>query len=227
MPMAHDDNLQQSLLALRQSLTLPGAQLQIEYLADIDQHLWLLAVDDGLQLDAAAIGAFWQNLPYWAFAWAGGYALARYIRQHPELVAGKRVLDFGCGSGLVGIAAAQAGARDVWVADIDAHALLATQANAQENHVTLTTVQDEWPDVDVLLAADVLYDISSSDDLRFLLSNIPAVCLAESRHIAEHRQMVLPYGLCSVATLASHTLPKIGDFDEDVAVTLYQRKQLC
>lgn len=221
--LAPDSHIQ----ALRQSLTLPGAQLQIEYLADIEQHLWLLAVDDALQLDAAAIGEFWQNLPYWAFAWAGGYALARYIRQRPELVAGKRVLDFGCGSGLVAIAAAQAGAREVWIADIDKMALMAAQANARLNSVLLHPVDHDWPEFDVLLAADVLYDISSESDLHHLMQQTPEVCLAESRHIAEHRDVILPHGLRNVATFASHTLPTIGDFDEDVAVTLYHREQLC
>src|SRR6185312_15528889 len=60
--------------------------------------------------------------PYWAFAWAGGQALARYVLDNPALVAGKRVLDFGAGSGLVALAAAKAGAASVLAADIDAFA---------------------------------------------------------------------------------------------------------
>src|SRR5579885_3493337 len=69
--------------------------------------------------------------PYWAFAWAGGQALARYILDQPETVAGKAVLDFGAGSGLVGIAARMAGAASVLCADIDAFATGAIALNAE------------------------------------------------------------------------------------------------
>ncbi|MBV9522781.1 MAG: methyltransferase, partial [Alphaproteobacteria bacterium] len=68
--------------------------------------------------------------PYWAFAWAGGQALARHLLDHPRLVAGRRVLDFGAGSGLVSIAAAKAGAARVTAAEIDAVAAVAIGLNA-------------------------------------------------------------------------------------------------
>ena len=68
--------------------------------------------------------------PYWAFAWAGGQALARYVLDHPGIVAGKRVLDFGAGSGLVAMAAAKAGAAHVMAADIDSFAVAAIARNA-------------------------------------------------------------------------------------------------
>ena len=89
---------------------LPGAELMWQSpLEGID--LQLLASNSALlQLDAQQIGQYWQQLPYWAFAWAAGQGLAQHILLNPELVAGKRVLDFGCGSGIVGIAAAKAGA---------------------------------------------------------------------------------------------------------------------
>ena len=88
---------------------LPGAELMWQSLLEgID--LQLLASNSALlQLDAQQIGQYWQQLPYWAFAWAAGQGLAQHILLNPELVAGKRVLDFGCGSGIVGIAAAKAG----------------------------------------------------------------------------------------------------------------------
>jgi predicted nicotinamide N-methyase len=73
--------------------------------------------------------------PYWAFAWAGGQALSRYVLDHPETVAGKTVLDFGSGSGLVAIAAAKAGASGVLAAEIDAFAIAAIGANATANDV--------------------------------------------------------------------------------------------
>ena len=77
--------------------------------------------------------------PYWAFAWAGGQALARYILDTPGLVAGKAVLDLGCGSGLTAIAAAQAGAASVLAADIDRLALAAVALNAPLNDVSIAT----------------------------------------------------------------------------------------
>src|ERR1043165_6869295 len=80
--------------------------------------------------------------PYWAFAWAGGQALARYVLDHPAEVAGRSVLDFGSGSGLVAIAAVKAGAHKVVGADIDAFALAAIALNAEANGVALTTTSD-------------------------------------------------------------------------------------
>jgi predicted nicotinamide N-methyase len=100
--------------------------------------------------------------PFWAFAWAGGQALARYLLDNPGLVRGKRVLDFASGSGLVAIAAALAGAAAVEASDIDAFAIAAIEANAAENRVAVTprcedlTGADEgW---DVALAGDVAYE---------------------------------------------------------------------
>ena len=78
--------------------------------------------------------------PFWAFAWAGGQALARYVLDHAECVRGKRVLDLASGSGLVAIAACKAGAREVTAADIDTFALAAVKLNAETNDVALT-----WP----------------------------------------------------------------------------------
>lgn len=101
--------------------------------------------------------------PFWAFAWAGGQALARYILDNPELVAGKRVLDFGAGSGLAGIAAALAGAAQVSAAEIDPIAIIAMDLNARANAVTLIALEGDivgaaGADWDVVLAADVCYE---------------------------------------------------------------------
>jgi len=101
--------------------------------------------------------------PYWAFAWAGGQALARYILDHPELVADRRVLDLGAGSGLAGIAAAKARARAVLAAEIDALAILAIGLNAEANGVAVATsardpLADRGPDADVVLVGDLFYE---------------------------------------------------------------------
>ena len=101
--------------------------------------------------------------PFWAFAWAGGQALARYLLDHPEEVAGKRVLDFATGSGLVAIAALKAGAESVVAADIDVFSQTAVGLNAVANDVTIdfridNLLDDAAPPVDVLLAGDICYE---------------------------------------------------------------------
>jgi len=101
--------------------------------------------------------------PYWAFAWAGGQALARYILDHASLVAGRHVLDLGAGSGLVAIAAAKAGAAAVIAAEIDAFAIAAITLNAQANGVTVMTTErdllaDARPAAEVLLLGDLFYE---------------------------------------------------------------------
>jgi len=100
--------------------------------------------------------------PFWAFAWAGGQGLARYVLDHPECVADKRVIDFASGSGLVAIAATKAGAASVLAADIDAFSGVAVKLNAELNDVALgfasQNLMDSAPDCDVLLAGDVFYD---------------------------------------------------------------------
>ncbi len=107
--------------------------------------------------------------PYWAFAWAGGQALARYLLDNPELTAGKRVLDLGSGSGLTAIAAMMAGAASVLAADIDAFALAAAQLNAEANGVAIdTTAEDLLARVtpiaaDVVLVGDLFYERQLAD----------------------------------------------------------------
>jgi predicted nicotinamide N-methyase len=102
--------------------------------------------------------------PFWAFAWAGGQALARYILDHPDTVRGRRVLDLAAGSGLVGIAAMKAGAREVTAADIDAFAVAAIAINAADNDVIISARTDDllasigdehW---DVIVAGDIFYE---------------------------------------------------------------------
>lgn len=101
--------------------------------------------------------------PFWAFAWVGGQALARYLLDHPEQVAGQIVLDFGSGSGLVAIAAAKAGAARVLAADIDHFAAAAIAMNATVNEVQVTVTAAELIDTsderwDVVTAGDVCYE---------------------------------------------------------------------
>jgi predicted nicotinamide N-methyase len=101
--------------------------------------------------------------PFWAFAWVGGQALARYLLDHPEIVAGRMVFDFAAGSGLVAIAAAKAGAVRVIAAEIDPFAAAAIAANAALNGVAVAVVTDDPigsrdPDWAVVTAGDVCYE---------------------------------------------------------------------
>jgi len=99
--------------------------------------------------------------PYWAFAWAGGQALARYVLDHPDIVGGA-VLDFGSGSGLVAIAAAMAGATSILAADIDHFATAAIELNAQANGFEIDTTNDDLIDGycgwDTILVGDMCYE---------------------------------------------------------------------
>lgn len=115
------------------------------------------------------LGAIGLPPPYWAFAWAGGQALARYVLDHPAEVAGTKVLDFAAGSGLVAIAAIKAGAASVVASEIDAVARAAIELNATENKVEIEATgadligHDEgW---DVVLAGDVFYEKPLADRL--------------------------------------------------------------
>ena len=101
--------------------------------------------------------------PFWAFAWAGGQALARYLLDNPGLVVGKRVLDLGSGCGLAGLAAMKAGAASVLAADIDAMAAVAVRVNAAANKVEIETASADLlssppGDFDVILVGDLFYE---------------------------------------------------------------------
>jgi predicted nicotinamide N-methyase len=102
-------------------------------------------------------------LPYWAFAWAGGLAIGRYLIEHPEAVVGRRVFDFASGSGLCAMAALRAGAAEATCADIDPFAAAAIELNARANDHRVTVVRrdvldEEPPAVDIILAGDFCYE---------------------------------------------------------------------
>ena len=100
--------------------------------------------------------------PFWAFAWAGGQALARYILDHPDAVAGKRVLDFASGCGIAAIAAAMAGATRVEASEIDAFALAALRLNSDANAAGVSATGEDLvgkdEDWEVVLAGDICYE---------------------------------------------------------------------
>jgi len=113
--------------------------------------------------------------PYWAYGWAGGTVLARYLLDHPETVAARRVLDIGTGSGIVAIAAIKAGAAAAAGVDVDPLAVVAAGLNAEANGVAISLLCEDvldgpTPGTDLLLVSDLFYDQATADRLtRFLL----------------------------------------------------------
>ncbi|HEY7941036.1 MAG TPA: 50S ribosomal protein L11 methyltransferase [Candidatus Limnocylindrales bacterium] len=109
-------------------------------------------------------------LPFWAVAWAGGLALAHYLHEHPDKVAGRRVLDLASGTGICAIAAMQAGAAVVTAADIDPYAAAAIELNARANGCRVSVVQRDLlgadaPELDVILAGDCCYEAALAERL--------------------------------------------------------------
>jgi predicted nicotinamide N-methyase len=115
---------------------------------------------------ASDVSPIWNevpSLPYWCAPWPGGQALARWLLDHPEVVRGKRVMDFGTGSGIVAIAAKLAGAARVVAVDVDRFATTACEINAAANAVTVDTINRDivgvaQPDIDVVVSGDVWYE---------------------------------------------------------------------
>jgi predicted nicotinamide N-methyase len=140
------------------------------HLADEATDLWEKTEEE--------LGAIGLPPPFWAFAWAGGQALARYLLDRPSLVAGRRVLDFASGSGLVAIAAAKAGASAVEASDIDAFAIAAIALNAAENGVAsdarqadLVGADEGW---DAVLAGDIHYEKNTAERVTDWLAALEA-----------------------------------------------------
>jgi predicted nicotinamide N-methyase len=133
----------------------PGLEEVRLHLADEVLPLWSAAQAETGDADAP--------LPYWAFAWGGGLAVGRWLREHPETVAGRRVFDLASGSGLVALAALAAGAEHATASDIDPFAAAAIALNARANsrrvEIVVRDVLDEPPpDADVVLAGDCWYE---------------------------------------------------------------------
>ena len=125
------------------------------WLADEVAPIWRLTEEE--------LGEMGVPPPFWAFAWAGGQALARYLLDHPDVARDRRVLDLAAGSGLVGIAAMKAGASRVLCADIDPFCAAAVALNGEANDVTLDFTADNLldrdpPEVDLICAGDVFYE---------------------------------------------------------------------
>ena len=165
------------------------------------------------------LAAFGLPPPYWAFAWAGGQALARYLLDHPHDVAGKRVLDLGAGSGLVAIAAAKAGAAPVVAADIDSFSESAIALNAAANRVHVETLVADMlddpasrqPRFDAILVGDLFYERATAERVLVFLSRQTA---AGTRVlIGDPGRAYLPkHGL---TRLADYSVPVTRDLEDN------------
>ncbi|BFM08824.1 class I SAM-dependent methyltransferase [Halioxenophilus aromaticivorans] len=183
-------------------------------------ELWLLAADyPQWQLSHEQAAELMDKPPFWSFCWASGQVLAGQILANPDWVAGKTLVDFGAGSGVVAIAATLAGAQQVWVCDQDPIALLAAQANAERNGVQLATCEslENAPATDIITVADVFYDRDNLPLLTTMLARYGEVLMADCRlHGAE-----IP-GLTIVGHHRSHTVPDLSESDEFNNVYLYR-----
>ena len=170
MPDPSLDSRMAFIRANTRAVSVPGLPIRI-FTADELTPLW-----EATEKDLARHNV---SPPFWAFPWAGGQALGHYILDHPETVRGRRVLDLACGSGLVAIAAALAGAQDVAANDIDPMCEAATALNAGLNDVPVRFIagnllDDRLPDVDVILAADVFYEQRPAQMFRAFLERARA-----------------------------------------------------
>ena len=201
---------------------LPTARIKQQKLSmEAPLALWLIDPEGwDIPLTEAETDAIFETPPYWSFCWGSGKALAEWILTEPQLVAGKVVLDFGSGSGVVAIAAAQAGAAKVIACDIDPTALAAVRHNAALNHVRLDYLDDFFnlPEkVDVLLAADVLYDPENIPLLKEFQKKAREVLVADSR-VKNFSQQ----GFKKIGETYSVTEPDLGEI-EDVKTFRFYR----
>lgn len=201
--------------------TLPDARIESIRLPDCE-HIRLALINADYPcgpLDPEVMRAVLRAPAYWAFCWGSGLALARYLAGNPDLVRGRRVVDLGSGSGVVGIAAALAGASRVIACDNDAQALAATEINAALNGCKLILAADlaEVPrDNDLLLMADVLYDANNLPLLEAAKKHAETLLVADSRiHTIPDREFEL------VTVIDARTTPNLGEFDEFRSVRLF------
>ncbi|NNJ19212.1 methyltransferase [Pseudomonas putida CSV86] len=199
---------------------LGDARLVASELPDCPLKLWLIDADN---MDRAFSPEETRRIldepPYWSFCWASGLAMARYLAERPEWVAGKRVLDFGAGSGIAGIAAAKAGALEVVACDLDPLALQASRANAELNEVQLSYSSDFFAEddrFDLILVADVLYDRANLPLLDQFLSRGRQALVADSR-VRDFQHPLYR----RLDTLHALTLPDLAEPHEFRQVSLY------
>jgi predicted nicotinamide N-methyase len=188
-------------------------------LPDVRLHL----ADDVARVSRAAtieLGLSDADLPYWAFAWAGGLAVARHLLEQPDEVAGRSVVDVATGSGLCAIAALRAGATSVHAFDVDPLSRAAVAVNARANGVRVgfslrDPLGEPPPPCDVLLAGDVVYQQAMAARVMPWLRS--AAADGTRVLLGDPGRAYLPSGLEPVATYRVHTSLELEDAEEKVA----------
>lgn len=196
------------ILATTRLQTVPHAPEISLWLADEITPLWKLTEEE--------LGELGLPPPFWAFAWSGGQGLARWVLDHPGVFAGRTVVDFATGSGLVGIAAMKAGAASVLAADIDPFCGAAVALNARANGVDLDFTDRDLldaapPEVDVICAGDVCYERPMTDRVMVWLAQARA---QGSRVLIgdPHRTYFRRDGLTHLADYQVPTTRELEDF---------------
>lgn len=186
----------------------PHAEEILLHVADEAMDLWQKTEEELGELGLAP--------PFWAFAWAGGQGLARYILDNPETVRARRIVDFACGSGLVGIAAMKAGAASCHCVDIDPFALEATRLNAELNGVTLSLetadiTEAGMPEADLVICGDVFYDRHMANKVIRFLDRLQEAGIEVL--VGDPGRSYLPQDrLCE---LAAYSVPVVGALEDN------------
>ncbi len=219
---------QRQLEAHIQSL-LPSARLKlspVNFENPDCQKLKLWLIDpEGMDapLKEQETSAIFADPPYWSFCWGSGLALAERLLNGTHAVKGKTVLDFGCGSGVVGIAAALAGAAKVIVCDIDSLALNASALNASENAVDLEYLNDFFKfdgKVDILFASDVLYDPDNRPLVQRFREVAGEVVVADSR-VKDFAEQ----GFTLCGQVRAVTEPDLGELESVKQIRFYRSRR--
>ncbi|WP_239075424.1 class I SAM-dependent methyltransferase [Planosporangium flavigriseum] len=190
---------------------------QVPFVPGVRLYLAEDAIVLRARLEAQVGGALQQ--PFWADAWVGGQVLARYIVDHPDVVAGRRVLDVASGSGLIAIAAAMAGAAAVTANEIDPYALAAIALNARANGVAVEVrrgdlLDGDGDDAEVVLAGDVFYSESMSERMLGFLER--AAARGARVLVGDPGRPHLPHGRLKV--VSSYQVSRVGAI-EDAEIT--------
>ena len=175
------------------------------------------------ELPQEEMQAIMEQPAYWSFCWASGQVLAAWLLGNPAICAGKTVLDLGAGSGVVGIAAALAGAKEIIACDIDPFALDSCEANAALNGIELRLLDDleSLSDkVDLLIAADVLYDRDNLHWLESLDRYTDEILIADSRI----RDKTLFCNYEHLGEAQATTIPDLDEQQEFGDVSIYYRR---
>jgi len=218
-------DLESAILALRNKI--PHAELR-ETRLPLAPEIRLFLLDKSYpqqHLTSEEVENLMESPPYWAFCWASGQALARLILGKPAIVADKTVIDFGCGSAVVGIAAAKAGAGRVIAIDEDPSALCIAQANAALNKVNLSfSLGLNETDLDrdsVIMLADVFYDRDNLLLLSELTQKFSSIWVADSRVQAKDLA-----GVKIFDQFQSHTVPDLAEAADFNQVRVYNNLSL-